>query len=82
MLRNIAAPVSGRPTRGRAEEPLSWRLGVYEIITPIGEGGIGQSFARGTRSWTATSPRSCRKRFRAMRSAWRASRLKPKCSRR
>ena len=32
------------------------RLGPYEILEPLGAGGMGEVIARGTRAWNAPSP--------------------------
>ena len=59
------------------------RLGSYEIVAPIGAGGMGEVFARGIRSSIATSRSKCFPwRSRRITSGWRGSSARLRFSRR
>ena len=71
----VAAGVAERvPMIGR-------RLGPYEIVAPLGAGGMGRSTERATRNWVAMwRSRSCRSNSRPIRNGARGSGVKRVCS--
>jgi serine/threonine protein kinase len=59
------------------------RLGPYEIVAPIGAGGMGEVYrAHDARLKRDVAIKFCPSSFRPTRNGWRASRAKRKCSRR